>query len=144
MISSYNTVDTVQKCCIIEVEGTRNMKLFDQKYIIIKAIRRAKKLTQEEFGKRVGVSRDTITAIELDRVKNVQDVFFEHICNVFHVDPQWLSTGEGATFIEAHSNVEEAVQLFETLDPILQQVALRQVQELLRLQEKQKEPPEDQ
>lgn len=62
----------------------------------IKLVRQSqdKKLTQEEFGDMLGVSRSVIANAELGRVEP-NELFIQHLCSVFDVDENWLRTGEG-------------------------------------------------
>lgn len=62
------------------------------------AIRNAFGLNQSEFGKRLGVSRDVISNIELNRVE-AKEPFIKLLCKEFHVDYIWLTTGQGEMFV---------------------------------------------
>jgi transcriptional regulator with XRE-family HTH domain len=55
-------------------------------------IRRAAKLTQEEFGQILGVSRQTINAYENDRQRPPLDMM-EKVCGEQGISPHWLLTG---------------------------------------------------
>lgn len=57
-------------------------------------IRRASKLTQEEFGQMLGVSRQTINAYENDRQRPPLDMM-EKVCREQGISPHWLLTGRG-------------------------------------------------
>lgn len=63
----------------------------------IKQVRKALNLTQDEFGKRLGVTRGAITNIEYNKVEPKQ-LFVELLCREFHVSIDWLLTGEGPMF----------------------------------------------
>lgn len=60
----------------------------------IKELRLELGLTQEEFGRRLGVTRGAITNIELNKV-DPKPLFVSLICREFNVNEQWLRTGEG-------------------------------------------------
>lgn len=64
-----------------------------------KKIRKALKLSQAEFGERIGISRDTVANIEGGRIE-IKDVFIKAICREFHVSENWLRTGEGEMFTQ--------------------------------------------
>lgn len=65
----------------------------------IKELRKTLSLSQSDFGKKLGVSRDVINNIEQGRNKNeISEIFTAHICNTYHVNPDWLRTGEGEMF----------------------------------------------
>lgn len=65
----------------------------------IKSVRIKLGLSQKEFGERVGISRDMIANIENDRVE-VKPLLMQHLCDVFHVDFDWLRTGDGEMFVK--------------------------------------------
>jgi len=102
----------------------------------IKEVRNLLKLSQKEFGEKLGVSRDVIANIEYNRV-TPQKIFIQHLCNVFCVNQGWLETGAGNVFLNNNKNLSEAIRIFESLNPDLQEYALKQIKLLLELQEKQ-------
>ena len=57
-------------------------------------IRRAARLTQEEFGQMLGVSRQTINAYENDRQRPPLDML-EKVCREQGISPRWILTGQG-------------------------------------------------
>lgn len=57
-------------------------------------LRKTKKLSQTEFGKRVGVSRGVINNIERKLVEP-KDLFIRQVCKEYHVNYLWLTEGEG-------------------------------------------------
>lgn len=65
----------------------------------IRQLRQALKLTQEEFGKKIGVTRGVVANIELDRA-NISPTLLQHICDVFAVSKDWLENGEGEMFVD--------------------------------------------
>ena len=66
----------------------------------IREVREHFKLTQTEFGERLGVSRDVIGNIEYNRLKNPKqkEPIIKLICSTFGVNELWLRTGEGEMF----------------------------------------------
>ena len=54
----------------------------------IKAIRIALKLSQREFGERLGVSRDVISNLEYGRVQP-KELLLRHICELYSVNEEW-------------------------------------------------------
>lgn len=72
----------------------------------IKQLRKELKLTQTEFGEKIGLKVSTISKIELGGGVSEQNIKF--ICEVFHVRRDWLLYGTG----EQYDSGEET-------DPIL-------------------------
>ncbi len=65
----------------------------------IRELRKELKLSQAEFGAKIGVSRDTVANIEGGRI-DIKDIFVKSICKGFHVNETWLRTGEGEMFVQ--------------------------------------------
>lgn len=104
----------------------------------MKAVREALRLSQREFGERLGVSRDVISNIEYGRVAP-RAVLLRHICQCYRVNEHWLSTGEGCMFDgspDETKRLEEALHIFTTLRPEFQEYVLGQMNSLLKVQEK--------
>lgn len=104
----------------------------------IKAIREALKLSQREFGKKLGVSRDVISNIENNRVAP-KELLLRHICELYNVNEYWLYTGNGEMFNDnpdENSKFDEAFKIFKSLCPDFQDYALDQLKKLAELQNK--------
>lgn len=56
------------------------------------------KCTMEDFGERIGVSRDVIANLEYGRVEP-NNIIIKSICREFDVNETWLRTGEGEMFL---------------------------------------------
>ena len=54
----------------------------------IKEIRKENKMTLEQFGKKLGVGKTTISRIE-NGINNVTEQMRKSICREFNVDPIW-------------------------------------------------------
>lgn len=76
----------------------------------IKELRKNKKLTQAEFGKRIGVKGNTITTYE-NGSRVPSEAVIKSICRVFNVNEDWLRTGRGDPDIQL-SRDEELAQFF--------------------------------
>lgn len=63
----------------------------------IKEIRKHHKLTQAEFGERLGVKGNTITGYETG-IRSPSDAVIVSICREFNVNEIWLRTGIGEPF----------------------------------------------
>lgn len=65
----------------------------------IKEVRKTLKLTQSEFGTRIGVASNTITSYETG-TREPSNSVITSICREFNVNRTWLETGEGEMFDE--------------------------------------------
>lgn len=72
-------------------------------------IRKTLKLSQPEFGRNLGVSRDVIKNIEREDGRSVEpkSLFLELLCRVYKVNPDWLFHGEGEMFMDSPDDEEE-------------------------------------
>ena len=98
------------------------------------------KMSMEAFGKRLGVSRDTINNIELNRLARPDQKLslYKLICSEFNVSEEWLLNGTGEMivqpdmfsldeFIKARGGTElelEIVKIYFELDPELRKALL--------------------
>jgi transcriptional regulator with XRE-family HTH domain len=74
--------------------GVINLEIFER----IKALRKDfLDLTQEEFSKRIMISRANLGSIEVGRI-NVTDRVIIDICREFDISENWLRTGDGEMF----------------------------------------------
>lgn len=64
----------------------------------IKEIRKHHKLTQTEFGERIGVKGNTITGYETG-IRSPSDAVIVSICREFNVNETWLRSGIGEPFV---------------------------------------------
>lgn len=104
----------------------------------IRAIRKALRLSQREFGERLGVSRDVISNLEYGRVQP-KELLLRHICHICQVNQHWLETGEGEMFDcnpDEANKIDEAINIFKSLRPEFQDYALEQIKKLAELQKK--------
>lgn len=79
----------------------------------IKAVRLAMKLTQTEFGERIGVKGNTITNYETG-LRNPSDAVITSIVREFGVSESWLRTGDGE-MLRNFSREEELGQLIRRM-----------------------------
>lgn len=63
----------------------------------IKQLRKALGLSQDEFGRRLGVTRGAITNIELNKTEP-KPLFVGLLCREFNASYEWLTTGDGEMF----------------------------------------------
>ncbi|WP_268807854.1 helix-turn-helix domain-containing protein [Metasolibacillus fluoroglycofenilyticus] len=65
----------------------------------IKLLRKVLKLSQEDFGRKLGITKTAISKIETGR-NNLTDSTIKLLCTNFNVNEVWLRTGKGEMFIE--------------------------------------------
>ena len=63
----------------------------------IKELRNRLSLSQEAFGKGVGLSRSEVRNLEYG-ITQIKDLTIPMLCQVYGVNEQWLRTGEGDVF----------------------------------------------
>lgn len=63
----------------------------------IREIRKSAKLTMEQFGEKIGVTKSTISNIENGN-RNATDHMIKSICRTFNVNEEWLRSGTGEMF----------------------------------------------
>ena len=79
----------------------------------IREVRKAAKVSQEEFGKSLGLSRQFITLVETgERVPS--DRTIRDICREYNVNETWLRTGAGE-MIASRSREQEMADLVKSL-----------------------------
>lgn len=77
----------------------------------VKEIRNALKLTQEEFGSKIGLKRNSMSQIESGKNALTQQNIVA-ICKIFNVNESWLRAGEGDPFVKI-SREEELQRLID-------------------------------
>lgn len=82
----------------------------------IKELREALDLTQEKFGEKIGLARNTIANYECGRRELTNQVIVA-ICKEFNVNEKWLRTGEGERFVQVPEEDEIAALVFNFLKP---------------------------
>ncbi len=61
----------------------------------VQSIRKSKRLTRDDFGKALGISRDVVLNIEHGRLKRLPEATLRLICKTYNVNYGWLMTGNG-------------------------------------------------
>lgn len=80
----------------------------------LKKLRKALDLTQQEFGERIGIKRNTLANYEIGRNEPI-DAVINLICREFNVSETWLRTGGGEMFVERTRDDELAAFMNELL-----------------------------
>jgi len=97
-------------------------------------LRRSLKLSQRAFAKAVYVSNGYLAGIELGN-NEVKDRLIHLIATAFSVNKHWLLTGQGRMFNSTpEEKMERMTCLFNELYPEYQNFVLRQIDELIELQ----------
>lgn len=105
----------------------------------VKEVRLALNLSQAKFAKALSMSNGYIAGIELEHNK-VNDRIVKLLYFIYNVSEVWLKTGEGDMFLKAPDHdLELASATFKKLKPIYQEYIIKQINELLEIQEKEKE-----
>lgn len=73
----------------------------------IREFRKSLKLSQSAFGEKIGVKRDVIANIELNRLANPEqkEPLYKLICKIYGLNEEWLMHGTGEQFVELEEDV---------------------------------------
>ena len=74
----------------------------------IRELRKTLKMTMEQFGEKIGVTKSTISNIENGN-RNATEHMVKSICREFNVDYIWLTTGDGEMFIDTDDDFLERI-----------------------------------
>lgn len=105
----------------------------------VKQVRQSLSLSQAKFAKALSISNGYIAGIELEHNK-VNDRLVKLICFTYDVREDWLVNGEGSMFREKDSPLAEmAFAVFKELKPEYQEYIIKQINELLAIQNREKD-----
>ncbi len=73
----------------------------------IREFRKSLKLSRDAFGERLGVSRDVIANIELNRLAKPEqkEPLYKLICKVYGLNEEWLLHGIGEQFADLEEDI---------------------------------------
>ena len=71
----------------------------------VRQIRKQKSMTLEQFGEKVGVTKQTISRIE-NGINSLTEQMILSICREFGVNENWLRNDEGKMFVEVPAEDE--------------------------------------
>ncbi|WP_279194132.1 helix-turn-helix domain-containing protein [Holdemania massiliensis] len=74
------------------------------------------KITQDELGEALGLSKSNISNIEIGRI-SLTDRNIQVICATYNVNEDWLKTGEGNPFNELSEQEELAAWMGSIMKP---------------------------
>jgi transcriptional regulator with XRE-family HTH domain len=104
----------------------------------IRQVRQALNMTQTDFSKAIYVSSGYTAEIENGH-RAANDRIIHLICLTFGVSEIWLKTGKGEMFSTAPVERKERIlSLFDKLTPKFQEYALTVIDQLIKLQNDQK------
>lgn len=97
-------------------------------------LRKSLNLTQKEFAKKIGISHGTLSDIEKNKIP-IQERHIITISLAFAVNENWLRTGEGDMFLSINPNFDNFMNIFDSLNPVLQEFLFNVANELLKAQD---------
>ncbi len=80
----------------------------------IKQLRKDLGLTQEKFGEKLGLKKNSISQIE-NGINSLTEQLLLSVCREFNVSEKWLRTGEGEMFIPVPEEDEVAAYVEDLL-----------------------------
>jgi len=103
----------------------------------IRELRKSLKLTQSQFGSKIGVAQGHLTGLENGN-KRVTEKTLLVICSIYGVSEKWIRNGSGEMFSRVpEEKIELLTSLFCELIPDFQNFVLQQIEFLLELQYRQ-------
>jgi transcriptional regulator with XRE-family HTH domain len=104
----------------------------------IDRIREARKqlgLNQGEFARRMGLSQNSLSMVEVGKNK-LTDKNIKIICSTFAINEKWLRTGDGEMFCSPSPHEKELLDMFRCLPEDLQELLVDIAKKLLQNQER--------
>lgn len=96
-------------------------------------LRKALKLTQQEFADTIALSRSVVSEMELGNAPIVDRTIILIVAK-FNVNEEWFRTGMGEMFKIVDVKYEEFFKIYSKLTPPLQKYLLTSAKELLKTQ----------
>lgn len=104
----------------------------------LKVLRKALKLNQLEFAKKIGIAQNSLSLIETGKnVLTQQNINL--ICLTFNVSKDWLELGVGEMFNSEAPKSREFMELYNQLTPEMQDVIFEHVKSLAKAEKARKE-----
>ena len=100
----------------------------------IRALRKALKLKQADFGKQIGLTQTSLSMIERG-ANTLTDKNIRLICSVFNVSEEWLRTGDGNMFNDS-PYIKELCDIISSLNSESQISLLKIAREIRRIEER--------
>lgn len=99
----------------------------------LKEIRLKKGLSQDEFSKKLGISRSHVASLESGR-KKLTERLLNDISREYNVNKQWLISGDGEMFIDPlddiqlDKDIKEITKLYLSLDENMKRTVKKFIQ----------------
>ncbi|MDR0306790.1 MAG: helix-turn-helix domain-containing protein [Chitinispirillales bacterium] len=106
----------------------------------IKFFRKSLKLTQIDFGQKIGIVQGHLTGLETGK-KKVTEKTIKVLCGIYGISEEWLRTGKGDMLQETETGTQQGhrfVYLFKELEPEYQDFILSQIESLVAVQKNRK------
>jgi transcriptional regulator with XRE-family HTH domain len=92
----------------------------------LKELRKSLGLSQRQLCSRTGMTQSNYASMETG-AREFREVYVKLVCASFQVNENWLRNGIGEMFIEApNRELEELLNIFDSLTPALQRYLLKQ------------------
>lgn len=101
----------------------------------IRELRKTLKLTQEQFGNKIGLKSTSICDIEHNRCIVTERVIIS-ICAKFNANETWLREGSGEMFVLEDKTYKEFFEIYKSLSTPLKEFLIQTAQNLLDTQAK--------
>lgn len=101
---------------IIKLSGKKSEREVKLLHDRIKLLRKKLGLTQEKFGEKIGLKKNSISQIE-NGVNSLTEQLLLSICREFNVNEEWLRNGTGEIFNPIPEEDEVALYVGELLQP---------------------------
>lgn len=101
----------------------------------IKEVRKYLNLTQEQFAKEIGLKQSSYSDMENGNYQITERTIIT-ICLKFNVNEDWLKTGKGEMFNNIDKKFNEFFEIYNNLNPVLQEFLLKSAKSLLDAQSK--------
>lgn len=98
-------------------------------------IRKFYGLSQEEFSHIIGIKRSTLSGIEINRAPITERTTML-ICSKFNINEKWLKTGKGEMLNKVDKKYDEFFEIYNNLQPALQDFLIKTAENLLDTQER--------
>lgn len=92
-------------------------------------------MSQREFAKPLGMAQSTYAPLENGK-RYIREAYIKLICQSYGVNELWFREGIGNMFTEqSDKQLQELLNVFDTLSPELQKLLLKQAKDLKSLQD---------